>query len=454
MYQVKCDGEILHDPRLEDRKIFNANLELELCKTGTFTFEVYPSNPCFEKMIKRRSVIEVIKGGDVVFRGQILNDEQGFYKNKQVTCEGELAYWLDSLLPPIGDKEKPKKRAALIWLTLLAGDHGEIMGDCEWKKIPYSNADWGECKDEEIAHYTSDYKTTFDVISEVLSKAGANFWLEYENGQAKLCIKKQSEMQAVCEQPIELGKNLLDYKKTSKSEDFCTGIIPLYKDDNGELMTISSVNGGVDYLINEETAAIYGRIFKTVIFDDVGNPAELKEAGKQYLANETSFTVTIELTAADLSGITECEHFKLGRKILVKDTKHEYGTAGETVDFVVKKLSIPILNPANSRLTVGATFGTMTEAANSTSSKQSSINASVDEIKKNASGYATKTDIEGINSSIETLGGTVTEQGASVVALTERVTLGETGIAELKAIINAQSAVIEDLKTRVETLEG
>ena len=41
MYKVYCDGLLLYDTKLENLKIFDASVELELNKTGSFVFIKY-----------------------------------------------------------------------------------------------------------------------------------------------------------------------------------------------------------------------------------------------------------------------------------------------------------------------------------------------------------------------------------------------------------------------------
>ncbi len=38
MYRVYCDDKLLYDPRIEELKINNAKLNLELNKTSSFSF--------------------------------------------------------------------------------------------------------------------------------------------------------------------------------------------------------------------------------------------------------------------------------------------------------------------------------------------------------------------------------------------------------------------------------
>ena len=100
MYKVYSDEYLIYDSEYETLKIFNPKLDLELNRTGTFNFLIYPEHPYFNKLEKLNSIIKVFQDDYLIFRGRILNDEQGFYNEKQVSCEGELAFLCDSVQRP------------------------------------------------------------------------------------------------------------------------------------------------------------------------------------------------------------------------------------------------------------------------------------------------------------------------------------------------------------------
>lgn len=102
-YRIFIDSRLIYDSALNDEKwqIFNTKLELELNKTNSFEFTIYPIHPMYSAMNKLKSIVEVYQNGDLVFKGRILNDEIGFYNEKKVICEGDLAFLLDSLQSPL-----------------------------------------------------------------------------------------------------------------------------------------------------------------------------------------------------------------------------------------------------------------------------------------------------------------------------------------------------------------
>ncbi len=100
IFQVKVDDYILYDYRSDKLKIFNPKLNLEANTTGLFTFKIYSNHPYFEKVKKLSSIIKIYQNDKLIFRGRVLEDKEDFYKSKDVECEGELAFLLDSIYRP------------------------------------------------------------------------------------------------------------------------------------------------------------------------------------------------------------------------------------------------------------------------------------------------------------------------------------------------------------------
>ena len=96
MYKVIADGNTLHDDQLETLRISNAKVTLELGKTGLFEFTIYPDHLYYNDISVMLTMITVYRDSDIIFAGRVLNIKYGFFNEKQVTCEGELAFLLDS----------------------------------------------------------------------------------------------------------------------------------------------------------------------------------------------------------------------------------------------------------------------------------------------------------------------------------------------------------------------
>ena len=105
---------------------------------------------------------------------------------------------------------------------------------------------------------------------------------------------------------IRFGENILDLIQEVSCEDLATVIIPLGKrdEDTDERLTIKSVNGGRDYLEDPDAIALYGRIVKTVEYDDVTLPENLLRKGREVLNWQKLLIPSITITAMYLNTST------------------------------------------------------------------------------------------------------------------------------------------------------
>ena len=396
MYKVYCDGYKIYDSRLDDLKIFNANLDLELNKTDSFNFEIYPTHKHFDKIFKMKSIIEVYQNDYLIFRGRALNDEQGFYNQKQVICEGELAFLIDSIQRPYEFTGTPEE-----YLRMLIEGHNSQVEEEKQFKLGTVTVEDGDTSNTEnkISRSDTDYKTTWDLIStKLIESLGGYLWLRHEPDGTY--IDYLVDFDILGNQKIEFAKNLLDIKKTTKGEEIATAIIPIGGSGDSKI-TISGLeydDGDItkdadsDYIYSRKAVENYGRIFKVVSWSDVESDKQyLLNRAVKYLTDTIQFNTTIELTAADLSSIEDVNPFRLGRYITAKSEAHDLNS---NTDFLVKKLSIDILNPSNNKLTLNATFSTFTETSLNTNKSQYQIAERIDKVEKQIHEGATQSDIE------------------------------------------------------------
>lgn len=364
-YRVLCDEHLIFDTAMDSYKILSPKLDLELNKTGTFDFVIYPNNPNFDKLRKMKSIITVYQDGYLIFRGRILNDEQGFYNEKQVSCEGELAFLVDSIQRPYEFSGSPTE----LFTQLLNNHNSQVSDD---KKFLVGNVTVSD-KNDYIARSDTQYLNTLDSIMEKLVEPlGGYLFVRHEADGNYLDWLEDFDV--LSNQKIEFGKNLLDINKVTKGEDIATAIIPLgaklKSEDESESekrLTIASVNDGVDYVFDEEAVEIYGWIFKTVTWDDVTLPENLLRKAKEYLGSAKNLIASIELNAIDVPAIGE-NPFRIGTYVKVTSEPHDLNA-----NFLVSKLSIQLSSPANNKLTLGTTYSTFTEQSSGNFKTQGGI---------------------------------------------------------------------------------
>lgn len=347
MYRVYSDGQLIYHSNLQSMRMLNPSLELELNKTGSFLFTLHPDHPRYSMIQKLKSIITVHQDDDMLFRGRVLEEEVGWHNQKVIACEGQLAFLLDSVLRPFAYTGTPAEFLAYV----LALHNAQVDAD---KQFTVGNV----TVEGYVTHDTKEYATTKATLDKVLLDVlGGYFIPRYENGVAYLDYL--ADITLLAPQSIEFGKNLMDMKIMRKGADIATVVIPLgakLKDEEGkdteERLTIASVNGGADFLQNDDAVSRYGVIVKTVIFDDITEPETLKIQGRGQLALSVKMPDSIELTAADMAAAgLDILSFHLGTQVRVTSKPH-----GISQLFVVSKLSLNLLEPGANKMTLGATL--------------------------------------------------------------------------------------------------
>lgn len=376
MYQVYCDSYLIYDTRVENLKLVNPKLDLELNKTGSFTFTIYPSHPHYAHLQKLKSIIQVYSNDYLIFRGRILNDDQGFYNEKVVSCEGELAFLLDSVQRPFDFQGSPKD----LFEQLITAHNNQVE---ESKRFIVGNITVTDPNDY-INRADSLYKNTWtDVNEKLIDTLGGYVWVRHEpDGNY---IDYLSDFDVLSSQKIAFGKNLIDISKITKGENIATAIIPLGAKDEEteERVTIASVNDGLDYVYDQEAVDKYGWIFKTVEWNDVTLPENLLTKAKAYLAESINLSVSIELDAFDLaSADADINTFRLGTYIKVSTAPHSLDAY-----FLVRKLSINLDSPSKNKLTLGVNYSTFSEQVQSVEKTQTEVITQVNAATREISGF-------------------------------------------------------------------
>lgn len=356
MYLVRLDGKVLYDPRAPKNKIFNPKLKMEVNKAGSFDFTIYPEHPLFNRINKLKSIIEVYQNSLLLFRGRVLDDTMDITKAKVVTCEGELAYFNDTLLRPYeftGSVED--------YLKLIVTMHNAQVG--AEKQFTVGQVTVVDPNDT-IVRSDKTYPTTWDVVEDKLIKSlGGYLMVRHEGGVNYLDYLVDSSYKST--QNIALGKNIIDLAKTSSATEVYTALLPVGKeleDDEGHptgvKLTIESVNDGLDYVQDAEAVAKYGFILKMEEWKDVTQASNLKRKAEQELAQLVKLSLTLELTAVDLSKTgAKVDEFRLFEYVDVLSKPHEVDES-----LLVEKLELNLTNPAQDKLTIGLTRKSLTES--------------------------------------------------------------------------------------------
>lgn len=466
MYRVYCDGLPIYNDKLEGLKIFSPSLDLELNKTGSFSFTLYPDHPYYGSIQKLKSIITVYQEDYLLFRGRVLDDEIGFYNERKVTCEGELAFLLDSIKRPYDFTGSVAE-----YLALLLDSHNAQVD--ETKRFTLGNVTVTDPNDY-IVRSNIDYTDTWKEMNDkLLTLLGGFLSVRHADGVAYLDYL--ADFALLSPQKIEFGKNLLDQKRIIKGADVATVVIPLgakLKDaegkDTDKRLTIETVNGGADFIVDAAAISQYGTIVKTVIFDDVTIAENLKAKGQAYLSSLVKLPESIELTAADLATVsTSFSSFHLGTYVDVVSKPH-----GLNQKFLVRKLSINLLDPAANKLTLGGVFeGLAASLKGLTDTQEKIINEISESVRKASEAvYNVEQNLESsIRQSEENIKATVAESyylkaetdalvssvSTTIEQTKESVEIQFTQFnADLEAVANGADAEFEEIRKYIRFVDG
>lgn len=348
MYKCYLDEELLYHPNVTHiLPLAQAKVKLEVNKAGTFNFTIYKKNQKYGSIRKMKSIVKVYDDNFRLFRGRVLNAKRGMYNELQVTCEGELAFLVDSKVRPYSFRGAVEE-----YFTFLVESHNTYVKD--ERKFKVGRVTVTDPNDY-ITRENKNYPTTLDEIQDkLIDKLGGYIWTrEEEDG---VYIDYLEDFELTNTQEIRFGENLVDLEEIIKGQDIATVIIPLgckLQDDNGndtgERLTIKDVNDGLDYIFDQEAVDKFGWIEKTVVWDDVTLPENLFAKGTEELQNYVNLTRSIELTAIDLHNVDGgIQAFRYGRYTKVYSKPHDLDEM-----MLARTLELNILNPMDGLLRLG-----------------------------------------------------------------------------------------------------
>lgn len=425
-YRLYCDGLTLYNSRVEDMRILSPTLEVELNKTGSLQFTLPHDHPYYGLVKKLKSVLTLYQDDYLLFRGRVLDESAGWHNEKVISCEGDTAFLLDSVQRPFSISG-----TAAEFLAYVLQLHNAQVEENKWF-LPGNVTVEGY-----VVHDAEECASTKETLEKALVEPFGGYLISrYENGAAYLDYL--ADITLLAQQKVEFGKNLLDLKTIRKGADIATVIVPMgakLKDeegkDTGKRLTIESVNGGADFVLDADGIAQFGTIVKYVKFDDVTDAEELKQLGQAHLAKAVKLPDTIELTAADLAAAgADVAAFHLGTKVRVTSGPH-----GIDQLFTVTKLSINLFNPAATKLTLGGTVVGFSGAVQGLGQAQSNIVQAMEKAERTASEAVYNVE-QNLLASMQTTAENIT------LAVSESYTLKE----DAEALVSAVSTEVEVVK--------
>lgn len=439
MYQLNFNGFQLYDPRLEELTLRDVSVHLAVDAAGSMSFVIDHDHPFADQLTRMKGRLELLSDGLPIFRGRILSDTQGFDLERTVEAEGQLACLNDSVVPPFDFpadyEDDPAYEAAdnvvaFFLGKLLEAHNAQVTEEQQIKLGQVTVSD----PNNYITRSSTDYATTWATLTDKLSGSalGGHLLVRYEEDGTYLDYLEDYPLSNV--QGITFAENLLELTDEIDATEVYTAILPV----GAEGLTIANLPDGelTEDLVKEGSIIYskagvdkYGRIVSVQTWDDVTEAANLRTKAMELLAQSGVLPLrTISVTAVDLHCTDSAiAALRVGRYTQVTSAPH-----GLDVRYALTTLEPDILDPGNTRITLGASVQTMTDRTHQSASQ---LGGAIDR---------QQAQINEQQSSLEQLAQTTSEQITAITQNSQQIIL--------EAL--ADYATTSDLETLQETISS
>ena len=372
MIQLYVDGERIYDSRIKATALLGLKAQLGLNKGGAATIILPPEHPAYNNFISYRSLVEIYRDGVLRFRGRVLYPEDDFTLTRTITCEGERCFLRDGIHRPHTYNDSP----ANIFTQVIGLYNAQVEA---FKQFVVGTIDG--ISTDAIVIENEEAETFAATVDKLVELCGGTIVFT-TNNEGQRVINWYAEIGYSNRQVIEFGENLVDFSRTSANSDLATVIIPYGAKDEttGARLTIESVNGGLDFIQDDDAVELRGVIAKAVYWDEIVTPDALLIKAQQYLNSSKNIIPTLELTAIDLSLLDKnIDSFMIGDIIKVRSKPH-----GVTDEFYqLTEQSIDFLQPQNDRVTLNVNVSSSVTRHNTlTGSDVASVKKTDDSLRR------------------------------------------------------------------------
>lgn len=382
-------------------KLISPNLSLSAGAAGSFSFTAVPGSAAYSGVAVQRLTTTIIveRDGKEIWRGRPITDKDNFAKEREVTCEGALAFLNDSRVQPTMSVGSGK--ITISPNAELSGDPYILIGkllEAHNRQVPenrkiYAGAKPSAYISASVKSFKPNFETTLDIInSKIVGELGGMIEVKYEPDAETpgLYLYYYSTYPENATQTIEFGKNLIDFTRNWNTDEFVTAVFP--KGAKIEQETTSGSSSGdspiiiVDpnqptqqtttetekaeeyvsiagrttskpgFFVNgpilENTTAIanYGYILGYLDYSDTENPADLLTDAENYMLHVQFDDLELELSALDLHILGIDDPFNLLNVVMVSSYPHGFAPTS----FSILGEDIPLDRPENTRYTMGS----------------------------------------------------------------------------------------------------
>lgn len=356
---------LLYSSAANDDKsaLINPQVKAEIGKAGSLTFTILPTHPMYDDLKPFLTFLRVEIDGTEIFNGRVLETSKDMYNQKNVTCEGDLTYLLDSVCEP-GDYNETVTaffRRCINW-------HNSKVENA--KKFQIGNVTI-EAKNTNVNFDVSNYTSIGDLLeTEVIGYYGGYLRTRNQNGSRYIDIVQEGDSSS--NQVIEYGSQMLDLTNDESANDLFTILLAVGDGDstNGSDYNFPTKTVNVDDVITGANAiAKYGRITHVESFSGIKNSAELEPLAREYIRTHYDpYPTELTIKAVDLHMIDgSIQTIIVGNTVKIQSTPHNLSK-----NLMCVSIDYDLENPENTSYVFGHPKQSLSQRLNKDKKRQDS----------------------------------------------------------------------------------
>lgn len=400
-YIVKYDDEYLFDPYTNDDTIYDAKISANVNAAVYFDFTIPPTHRLYDKIEEQAGIVRVYSDKKLLFLGEVTDIEDDFEGNKSISCSDPRMHLNDVLLRPYSTAKDEE--------PLLAPS--SVEGYFQWLINQYNSGtlnpkfqfqvgvnqgaaltknNYIYIKNENLPGIGSELE------NQILDSYGGYLIMTYPNGIPTFNL--YADVHEANTQIIDFGVNLVDFKRSSSTDDQYTAIRPVggtpeRKDDDPEgytptPITIESLPDGTtqidaDYVKMKDVVYSVSRVnrygYKEYNWtnSNILDQNVLLEEAISDLKKCVDPSKTLEVKAVDLAlFMDDYDHLECGEVARIRSKPHNIDEY-----LLVNSMDINLQDPSQTTYTLGEAYDSLTgEQSSFVKSLNAGINSSLDKV--------------------------------------------------------------------------
>ena len=299
-------------------------------KGGTATLLLPAEHPHRNSFRPYSVPVEIYRDGKLRWRGRPLPlNNEDVYGRKTIICEGEMCFLQDAIHRPYTYHGEAKE----VFEQVLSVYNAAVE---PWKRFCVGVVTVAGIAD--LANKNPE--NCLEVLQRLIAARGGYILFDSAPDGTRQ-INWFVDFPYTCNQTVRYGYNLTDYSRKDGSSGFATRIIPYGKaDKDGQRLKLDI--DGKDYVENAEAIAEYGIVERSVTYNDIDDPDELRLQAERDVGIYGLVPAVITMSAIDMSRQDlSLDAFAIGQTVPAISQRHNlngnYYLTGITEDLVNPK---------------------------------------------------------------------------------------------------------------------